>query len=114
MASPVVAGAAALLLGRANDLFNNGRLTKSPFDLVKDGDIQRLLTDTAFDRSDIPSTDEGAGNLRVDLAEALLVERFGRTPDTPDPCRNDSGEPVQPMSVLGARNMNGRRSRRKQ
>ncbi|MEL7372756.1 MAG: S8 family serine peptidase, partial [Myxococcota bacterium] len=55
MASPAVAGAAALLLGRANDLFKSGQLTKSPTDLVKDGDIQKLLTDTAFDRSDIPA-----------------------------------------------------------
>ena len=103
MASPAVAGAAALLLGRANDLFNNGKLTKSPFDLVKDGDIQKILVDSAFDNPDIPDTSEGAGNLRADRAEALLVERFGC--ERPDPCM-DEARAQGPMNIIGTLNIN--------
>ena len=103
MSAPAVSGAALLLLGRANDLFKNGQLTKSPIDLVKDGDIDRILTDTANDRPDIPSTDEGAGNLRVDRAEQLLVQRFGC--EKQDPCM-EKARAMGPMTVIGALNIN--------
>ncbi len=112
MAAPAVAGAAALLLGRAQDLFTNGRLRKSAVELVRDGDIQRILTETAFDQTDIPKTSEGAGNLRVDRAEALLVERFGRE-RAPDPCLK-SAQAAGPMTIIGALNINlGARGRRR-
>lgn len=112
MAAPAVSGAVLLLLGRAHDLFQNGRLSKSAFDLVRDGDIDRILADTANDRPDIPATDEGAGNLRVDRAMDLMVERFG-VPDT-DPSIQKARE-MGPMSALCARALNqppSRRSRR--
>lgn len=74
MASPQVAGAAAVLLGRAQELYDQGMFRVAPRDLVRSGELLRIMQETAYDLPD-PEYADGAGDLRLDAAAALMLER---------------------------------------
>ncbi|MEL6548602.1 MAG: hypothetical protein AAFQ82_28525, partial [Myxococcota bacterium] len=74
MASPQNGGAGAALLGRAYDLYQDGMFRMNPRDMVRSGEIQRILEETAFDLPE-PASADGAGDLRLQAAAELMLER---------------------------------------
>ncbi|HSI05175.1 MAG TPA: S8 family serine peptidase [Myxococcota bacterium] len=78
MATPVTAGAAACLLGKAWELFKAGKFKVDPRELVKSGEFEKVLRDSARDNPSVPANREGAGDIRLEAAAKLLVERFGK------------------------------------
>lgn len=78
MATPVVAGGVAALLGKAHELFKAGKLKVEARELVRTGDLVKILAETAVDRPSVPPTIEGAGDLRFDKAAELMIKRFGK------------------------------------
>ncbi len=77
MATPVTAGAAACLLGKAWELFKAGKFKADPRELVKNGEFEKILRDSARDNPSIPANREGAGDIRLEAAAKLMLERFG-------------------------------------
>lgn len=74
MAAPMVAGGAALLYDLAGKLYKEGRLKVKPTEI----NPLELLRETALDHANIAADVEGKGELSVDRAAALLVERYGK------------------------------------
>jgi subtilisin family serine protease len=78
MATPVSAGAAACLLGKAWELFKAGKFKVDPRELVKNGELIKIFQDSARDNPNVPATREGAGDGRLVAAAKLMIERFGK------------------------------------
>lgn len=78
MATPVVAGAAACLLGKAWELFKAGKFKVDPRELVKNGELIKILQESALDNPSTPFGREGAGDIRIDKAAKIMIERFGQ------------------------------------
>ncbi|HZN92131.1 MAG TPA: S8 family serine peptidase [Myxococcales bacterium] len=94
MASPHVAGAAALLYDLAGKMQAEGKL-KVP--LTEINPLQ-LLRDSALDHSNINADTEGKGELDVAKAAQLLVERFGKS-ETPTTI--ETRKTAEPNLVIG-------------
>ncbi len=76
MASPQVAGAGAALLGKFYELWEAGMTRVSPRELVRSGEFQKILEETAADFENLPPHVDGAGDLRMVEAADLMLERF--------------------------------------
>ncbi|MEM6730447.1 MAG: S8 family serine peptidase, partial [Myxococcota bacterium] len=74
MAAPQVTGAAAVLLGRAQELYDEGMFRINPREMVRSGELLAIMQETAFDLPD-PSHADGAGDLRLNAAAELMLER---------------------------------------
>lgn len=75
MATPHIAGAAALVLDRAGQLAEAGKLSVEPQQV----DVWSVLRDSALDNPKVDADTEGVGSLRVDKALELLEERYGKS-----------------------------------
>lgn len=76
MSSPQVAGAGAALLGKFYELWEAGMTRVSPRELVRSGEFQKILEETAADFENLPPHVDGAGDLRMVEAADLMLERF--------------------------------------
>lgn len=77
MATPNIAGGVACLLGKAQSLFAAGKLKVDPRELVKNGELIRILQATAVDSPKEPVNHEGAGDVRFDAAAKELIKKYG-------------------------------------
>ena len=77
MATPVNAGGVACLLGKAWALFHAGKFKIDPRELVKNGELDRIINATCVNRPSIPDYQEGAGDVRFDKAAELLLKTYG-------------------------------------
>ncbi|HVE87808.1 MAG TPA: S8 family serine peptidase, partial [Myxococcales bacterium] len=96
MASPHVAGAAALLYDLAGKMQAEGKL-KVPLTEINP---LKLLRDAALDHTGINADTEGAGELDVAKAANLLVERYGKATD-PDPTPTETRKAAEPNLPVG-------------
>jgi len=98
MASPHVAGAAALLYDLAGKMQAEGKLSVPLTEI----NPLKLLRETALDHANINADTEGAGELDVDKAAKLLVERYGKKgPTDPTPVETrKTAEPHAPIEDL--------------
>lgn len=76
MATPVTAGGAACLLGKAWALWKAGKFKVDPRELVKSGEFAKLLQDSARDNANVPANREGTGDIRLLAAAKLMLERY--------------------------------------
>jgi subtilisin family serine protease len=77
MATPVNAGGVACLLGKAWAMFKAGKLKIDPRELVKNGELDKIIAKTAVNRPSVPDEVEGAGDVRFDKAAELLIKTYG-------------------------------------
>lgn len=77
MATPVNAGGAAALLGKAWSLFKAGKFKVDPRELVKNGEFDAIIRKTCVDSPSVPDNVEGAGDVRFDKAAELLLKTYG-------------------------------------
>lgn len=96
MAAPHVAGAAALLYDLAGKMQSEGKL-KVPLSEINP---LKLLRDAAFDHAGINADTEGAGELAVDKAAQLLVERYGKPAGPTEVETRKTAEPNLPIGDL--------------
>ncbi|HEY8208547.1 MAG TPA: S8 family serine peptidase [Myxococcaceae bacterium] len=97
MASPHVAGAAALLYDLAGKMQAEGTL-KVPLTEINP---LKLLRESALDHANINADIEGAGELDVAKAAKLLVERYGNTEGPTDPTPVETKKTATPNLPIG-------------
>ena len=72
------AGAVADLLCEANKLWKAGKFKVDPRELVKNRELDKILAETAVKLPNTPQHHQGGGDIRVDAAAKLLIERYGK------------------------------------
>lgn len=78
MATPVNAGGVAVLLGKAWALWKAGKFKVDPRELVKSRELDKILGETAVKLPNAPQHHQGDGDIRIDAAAKLLIERYGK------------------------------------